>query len=110
MSIDIKQKFNDRYFPRVPEGEIPGTSAPFKIPRAPDGSEVSQIPYWSGIINGRGKNEKTPCRRSRLSSFCVNYKLDESTHLYYRFQLIGAQTGERYGQQRVNENHPKTTT
>ena len=96
LAIDLKQRYNDPYFPRVPVGELPRMSPPFKIPRAPDGSEVSRLPYWSGIINGRGKNEKIPYRKSRLSTFHVDYKLDESTHLYYRFRLIGAQNRYLY--------------
>ena len=91
LAIDLKLAFNDRYFPGVPIGELPRMSPPFKIPRAPDRSEVSRLPYWSGIINGRGKNEKIIYRKSRLSTFHVNYNQNQSTNLYYRFRLIGAQ-------------------
>ena len=91
LAIDLTQAFNGRYFPGVPEGELPRMSHPFKIPRAPDRSEVSRLPYWSGIINGRGKNEKIPYWKSRLSTFHVNYNQNQNTHLYYRFRLIGAQ-------------------
>ena len=91
LAIDLQQAFNGQHFPGVREGELPRMSPPFKIPRAPDGSEVSRIPYWSGIINGRGKNEKIPYQRSRLSTFYVDYNWNQSTQLYYRFRLIGAQ-------------------
>ena len=91
LAIDLTQEFNGRYFPGVPEGELPRMSHPFKIPRAPDGSEVSRLPYWSGIINGRGRNERILYRRSRLSTFYVNYNSNHEPNLYYRFRLIGAQ-------------------
>ena len=90
LAIDLKQRYNNAYFPRVPVGELPGMSPRFKIPRAPDGSEVSRLPYWSGIINGRGKNEKIPYQRSRLSTFRVDYS-NLNNSRYYRFRLIGAQ-------------------
>ena len=51
-----------------------------------DGAEISEVPYWSGLINGRGRYSLngtiTP---SRLSSFEVQ---PGNT---YRFRLIGAQ-------------------
>ena len=90
LAIDLKQRYNNAYFPGVPVGELPGMSPRFKIPRASDGSEVSRLPYWSGIINGRGKNERIPYRRSRLSTFRVDYS-DLNNPRYYRFRLIGAQ-------------------
>ena len=90
LAIDLKQAFNDRYFQGIAIGELPRMSRPFKILRAPDRSEVSRLPYWSGIINGRGKNEKIPYQKSRLSTFHVNYSCSHN-NLYYRFRLIGAQ-------------------
>ena len=90
LAIDLGQMNNAEYYSAAREGEPPRMSSPITIPPAPDGSEVSRIPYWSGIINGRGINEKIPYRKSRLSTFYVNYS-DPDEHLYYRFRLIGAQ-------------------
>ena len=95
LAIDLGQMRNAKYYTAAREGELPRMSPPFTIPPAPDGSEVSRIPYWSGIINGRGINEKIPYVKSRLSTFHVNYG-DSDKHLYYRFRLIGAQNRYLY--------------
>ena len=55
-----------------------------------DGAEVGPIPYWSGIINGKGRQEKIGFSKALLSSFNV-----ESGNRY-RFRLIGAQGNYAY--------------
>ena len=60
---------------------------PENLVASPDGQEVGNIPFWSGLINGRGKHPDTnhPYSKSRLSIFTV-----EAGNIY-RFRLIGAQ-------------------
>ncbi len=64
-----------------------GTFSRFYTPTlGPDSTEVGPIPYWSGLINGRGiHNESTP-----LSVFQV------SANRAYRFRIIGAQSVYAY--------------
>ena len=50
-----------------------------------DGAEVGPIPYWSGIINGKGQHKGIPFINTSLSIFNVERGKT------YRFRLIGAQ-------------------
>ena len=51
--------------------------------RTSDGSKLGPMPYWSGLINGRGRYDSTTY--SLLSSFNVD------SGKAYRFRVIGAQ-------------------
>ena len=51
----------------------------------PDGTDHGIIPYYSGLINGKGRYRDVPYSKSRLSTFRVNYGQS------YRFRLVGAQ-------------------
>ena len=52
-----------------------------------DRVEVGPVPYWSGLINGRGRHTKVNnTRQTRLSIFNVDHGN------LYRFRLIGAQS------------------
>ena len=55
-----------------------------------DGAEVGPVPYWSGIINGKGKHKDIGFSQASLSSF--NVESGET----YRFRLIGAQGNYAY--------------
>ena len=55
-----------------------------------DGAEVGPIPYWSGIINGKGRRRSVNFTNTLLSSFNV---MSGET---YRFRLIGAQGNYAY--------------
>ena len=50
-----------------------------------DGAEVGAVPYWSGIINGKGRYQGITFNNIRLSVFNVQRGMT------YRFRLIGAQ-------------------
>ena len=52
----------------------------------PDGKEAGNYPFWSALINGKGKhpNNSYPYLRSRLSVFSVD------PSLCYRFRLVGS--------------------
>ena len=51
-----------------------------------DDAEVGPVPYWSGLINGKGRYRSVDYNRTRLSIFTV------SPQTTYRFRLIGAQS------------------
>ena len=55
-----------------------------------DGAEVGPIPYWSGIINGKGWHKNISFMNTRLSTFNVERGKT------YRFRLIGAQANYAY--------------
>ena len=50
-----------------------------------EGASVGPIPYFSGIINGKGRHAGVPYKKTRLSIFTVD------AGNTYRFRLIGAQ-------------------
>ena len=90
------------FFPEKPLGEIPlpleeqiamGVANPygsFIESSGPDGLSLGDIPYFSGLINGKGRNKDVPYNRTRLEVFEV-----ESGGVY-RFRLIGAQSQYAY--------------
>ena len=69
-----------------PIGQVPKQSDALYTPRTngTDGVEVGPIPYWSGLINGKGRYNSSTY--SLLSEFHVE---EGNT---YRFRLIGAQS------------------
>ena len=90
LTISLQLRNHIPFFPRRLDGELPRLLQPFVLQQASDGMTVSRVPYWSGIINGLGREEQIPYSRSRLSSFHVSYWDDENP-VYYRFRLVGAQ-------------------
>lgn len=50
-----------------------------------DGTVVGEIPYWSGLINGRGRYHNVSYTATRLSIFTI------SPNDTYRFRLVGGQ-------------------
>ena len=80
-----------RYFEQDGVPPTPTHTADAKDPRvprtcSPDGTEVGPVSYWSGLINGLGRHPDIQYNKTRLSTFTM------STHRYYRFRLIGAQS------------------
>ena len=51
----------------------------------PDGVGFELFPFWSGLINGKGRHPDIPYNKTILSVFDVDYSET------YRFRLIGAQ-------------------
>ena len=87
-SLDLFVKIHSTlgFHPNISIGQIPTNRDSLYDPRtrSQDGVEVGPVPYWSGLINGRGRmNESilTP-----LSIFHV------SRGNYYRFRVVGAQS------------------
>ena len=67
-------------------GEIPNPMhTVYSATHGPDNSQIGPIPYWSGIINSRGRHPDVPYANSLLEVF----EVEQSS--MYRFRLIGAQ-------------------
>lgn len=74
-----------RFYPSV-LGELPIPNRDVYTPTVqPDGTVNGIIPYFSGLINGKGKHRDVPYSRSILSTFKVDYGRR------YRFRVIGEQ-------------------
>ena len=87
------------FFPNKPIGDIPLPEIVPRIPgmidpnedwdeeesSGPDGLTNGDLPFWSALINGRGRHYSVPYNQSRLEIFSV----DEGNS--YRFRLIGSQ-------------------
>ena len=70
------------FYPNKPLGEVPqGDRDQLYMPRtvSVDGIEVGPVPYWSGLINGRGRYDRSTY--SILSTFSV------MPGMSYRFRL-----------------------
>ena len=73
------------FFPLIPLGQVPiPLDAAFEDTRTFDNSDISPVPFYSGLINGYGRHEGVPYVQTRLSVFTV-----EMGNLY-RFRLIGS--------------------
>jgi FtsP/CotA-like multicopper oxidase with cupredoxin domain len=84
-------------FPEKPIGDIPlppeeqGIAyEAFDDTFGPDGLPIGDTPFFSGLINGKGRNDEVPFERTRLEVFTV----EEGG--VYRFRLIGAQNQYAY--------------
>ena len=74
------------FFPGVPVGRVPtDCDKRYGATRGVDGSGIGPVPYFSGLINGKGRHEDIPYSQTRLSVFTV------TKGQRYRFRLIGAQ-------------------
>ena len=74
------------FYPDTLPGEVPTPDDEKYVSTvSADGAGVGPIPYFSGLINGKGRHVDIPYNKTRLSVFTVEA---EKT---YRFRLIGAQ-------------------
>ena len=84
------------FYPGKPLGDVPlppselaamGISPyqPYDASSGPDGVEVGDIPFWSALINGKGRHRDIPYNKTRLEVFSV------SEGNSYRFRLVGGQ-------------------
>ena len=81
----IKQSVEEMFYPRN-FGELPLPNRDvYTATVLPDGSVHGTIPYFSGLINGKGRHRDVPYSRSILSAFKVEHGKR------YRFRLIGEQ-------------------
>ena len=75
------------FYPDTPLGEVPTPNdTQYNGTRSFDNGGAGPVPYFSGIVNGKGRHVDVPYRKTRLSIFTV-----ESGKIY-RFRLIGAQS------------------
>ena len=74
------------FYPQLCPTTLPKNNDMLYYPRttSTDGIEVGPIPYWSGLINGRGRYNATDL--GILSVFNVDLSVS------YRFRIIGAQS------------------
>lgn len=74
------------FFPDVEDGEVPPNNYErYSSTYTFDGSEVGPMPYFSGLINGKGRHPDVDYSKTKLSVFEVENGKS------YRFRLIGAQ-------------------
>ncbi len=75
------------FYPGVKIGEVPPNRDGIRYgsTRSYDEGEVGPVPYYSGIINGRGRHDDVKYIKTRLSTFPVKQGKR------YRFRLVGAQ-------------------
>ena len=73
------------YYPSA-VGELSTIGSPYSTSNLPDGSDHGSIPFYSGLINGKGKHRDVPYAKSRLATFKVDYMKS------YRFRVIGGQS------------------
>lgn len=90
-SLDLFVKIHSTlgFYPNNAIDRVPTTRDNLYRPRTegPDGIEVGPVPYWSGLINGRGKlNDTVSAPLGPLSVFTV------TRDSAYRFRVIGAQS------------------
>ncbi|PFX15861.1 Laccase-16 [Stylophora pistillata] len=73
-------------YEKKPLGEVPTPDDPkYNGTRSFDNGGAGPMPYFSGIINGKGRHDDVKYNKTRLSIFTV--RSGET----YRFRLIGAQ-------------------
>ena len=74
-----------RFYPNISLEQIPTKNDQIYSPTSSfDGGETGAFPYFSSLINGRGREKSVPYPASRLSEFTV-----QQGNLY-RFRLVGA--------------------
>ena len=76
------------FYPGKPLGDVPTPDdflRRYNSTRSFEEGEVGPVPYFSGIINGKGRHADVPYAKTRLSIFTVE---PQKT---YRLRLIGAQ-------------------
>ena len=73
------------FYPNIPIEQIPTRNDQgYNTTDSFEGGEAGPIPYFSSLINGRGREESVPYPASRLSEFTVQQGNS------YRFRLVGA--------------------
>ena len=91
-SLDLFTQFKaGGFYADKPIGEVPTPDYnKLKPTESFDNGGAGPIPYFSGIINGKGRHADVPYNKTRLSIFTV-----EPQNIY-RFRLIGAQETYAY--------------
>ena len=73
------------FYPSKSYGEVPTPrDNSYNLTKGFEGASIGPIPYFSGVINGKGRHVDVPYNKTRLSIFTV-----EAGNTY-RFRLVGA--------------------
>lgn len=73
------------YFPDIGVGEVPTQlDGLYHRTHSTDAIEVGPVPYWSGLMNGKG--------RHNADTFSILSTFDVEKGISYRFRVIGAQS------------------
>lgn len=60
------------FYTEIPVGEVPeDTDDRYESTRSIERAEVGPFPYFSGLINGKGRHDDVPYTKTRLSVFTV---------------------------------------
>ena len=92
-SLDLFVKIHSSlgFFQQTAIDQVPTQANELYSPTcSADGAEVGPVPYWSGIINGRGRYKNIDFLKVNLSIFNVERGKT------YRFRLVGAQANYAY--------------
>ena len=74
------------FYPGKPLGEVPTPDdEKYTSTVSFDNARIGPVPYFSGLINGKGRHSDVEYKKSRLSIFTVEQGKT------YRFRLVGAQ-------------------
>ncbi len=74
------------FFENIPIGQVPNDwDEPYEVTRSIERGGVGALPFYSGLINGKGRHNDVPYSKTRLSEF----RVQQGNR--YRFRLIGAQ-------------------
>ena len=74
------------FFEDLAPGQVPDDShQPYDLTFSPDFAGIGPVPFFSGLINGKGRHSSVPYNKTRLSVFNV------TQGERYRFRLVGAQ-------------------
>ena len=74
------------FFPSKPYGEVPTDyDKRYKLTKGYEGASIGPVPYFSGLINGKGRHADVPYNKTILSIFTVEHGKT------YRFRLAGTQ-------------------
>ena len=93
-SIDLFTQIHSsiRYFDIDAASKLSGSGIEPDRAESSDGAEIGPVPYWSGLINGKGRHQNVDYRNTKLSQFNVEASKAGDASNVYRFRLIGAQS------------------
>lgn len=73
------------FYPGKDIGDVPEKHDRYKPTKSFERASVGPVPYFSGLINGKGRHSDVPYSKTRLSIFTVE------KGKRYRFRLVGTQ-------------------
>ena len=86
LDLFVKAQGAVGFYPNKSCGEVPTPRyEQYNTTKGFEGASIGPIPYFSGLINGKGRHARVPYHKTKLSIFTVE------TGKTYRFRLVGAQ-------------------